>query len=128
MLSFFFLLFVAGGLSALIPAKELVKIIIMLFTIPAILFLSIKLSQNPSRWSLDDDYLTISFPNRTYTFLVTDIDHIRTLTRSGGTLYVIYFKKKSPTRFWRNKLFQAEDDQIALQSYLTNSAIEYYKF
>lgn len=128
MLSFFVLLFIFGGLSSLIPAKEIVKVIAVLFTIPVILYTSVKVSQRPSTWHVEEDKLIITFANATFTYLFEDIDHIRSLTRSGGTLYVIYFKKKSPARYWRNKLFQTEDDQIALQQNLTTSAVEYYKF
>lgn len=117
-----------GGLSALIPASEIVKIVIVLFTIPIILYFSVKLSSRSSIWHLDADKLSIQFSAQTYTYRIEDIDHIRSLTRSGGTLYVIYFKKKSPARYWRNKLFQSEDDQIALQQLLNTSTIEYYKF
>lgn len=130
MLSFFILLFIAGGLSALIPASEIVKIIVILFTIPFILYLSVKISQNPSQWHIDDTQLTITFisTSKTIVYPLAQIDHIRTLTRSGGTLYVIYFKKKSPARYWRNKLFQNQDDQLELQQEITNSTVEYYKF
>jgi len=117
-----------GGLSSLVPATEIVKIVVMLFTIPVILFLSVKISQNTSTWTIDEQQLSIHFAHKTIVYPIAQIDHIRTLTRSGGSLYVIYFKHKSPARYWRNKLFQAEDDQLALQQALTASAIEYYKF
>lgn len=128
MLGFFALLFLAGGLSSLIQSSEIIKIIIVLFSIPIILFASVKISLRSSIWRLTENELTIRFPNKTIVYPLTEIDHIRSLTRSGGTLYVIYFNKKSAARYWRNKLFQAEDDQIALQQALTNSETEYYKF
>lgn len=128
MLCFFVLLFVAGGLSSLIPAKEIVKIIVVLFTIPVILYLSVRISKRPSLWSINEQMLTIDFTDKIISYPTEEIDRIQTLTRSGGTLYVIYFKKKSPARYWRNKLFQNEDDQLALQQFLTTSTIEYYKF
>lgn len=128
MLSFFILLFAAGALSSLIPASEIVKIIVVLFLIPVILYSSVKVSQNPSSWQVDDTKLAINFNTKSLVFQADQIDHIRSLTRSGGTLYIIHLHKKSPKRYWRNKLFQNEDDQIALQQALTNSKIEYYKF
>jgi len=128
MLSFFVFLFIMGGLGSLIPAKEIVKIVIVLFTIPIILYISVKLSKNSSVWELTEKALTIQFAKKTISYSLDDIDHIRSLTRSGGTLYIIYFKTKSPARYWRNKLFQEEDDQIALQQSLTTSTTEYYKF
>src|SRR5690606_17468927 len=118
MLCFFALLFAAGGISSFIPAQEIVKIIIVLFTIPVILYCSVKLSQSPSQWTLEEDRLTISFKNKIITYLYADIDHIRSLTRSGGNLYVIYFRKRSPQRYWRNKLFQKDDDHQLLHEAL----------
>lgn len=128
MLSFFVFLFIMGGLGSLIPAKEIVKIVIVLFTIPITLYISVKLSKNSSVWELTEKALTIHFAKKTISYSLDDIDHIRSLTRSGGTLYIIYFKTKSPARYWRNKLFQEEDDQLALQQSLMNSTTEYYKF
>lgn len=128
MLSFFVLLFAMGGISSLIPIGEIVKIILVLFTIPLILYISVKISQRPSYWQLNDKELVIQFADKSFVYPISEIDHIRTLTRSGGTLYAIYRKNKSTARFWRNKLFQSQDDQIALQQEFTSSTIEYYKF
>lgn len=128
MLSFFILLFVAGGISSLIPTSEIIKIITILFLIPLILYISVRVSQKPSSWQVRENEIIISFSNKEYKYYINEINHIRSLTRSGGTLYVIYLNDKSPRRYWRNKLFQNEDDQLALQQALTNSQIEYYKF
>lgn len=127
MLCLLAMLFVIGWLSSFIPVSEIIKIIIVLFTIPAILFCSIKLSQNPSQWILEEDKLSIVFKNKSVVYTSAEIDHIRSLTRSGGNLYVIYRHKKSTKRYWRNKLFQADDDQQLLQEALLQSPIEYYK-
>lgn len=127
MLCFFVLLFAIGGISSLIPASEIVKIVVILFTIPGILFSSVKFSQSPSHWTIHEDSLTITFKNKSVAYAFTEIDHIRSLTRSGGNLYVIYRVKKSTIRYWRNKLFQADDDQQLLQEALLHSPIEYYK-
>ena len=121
------LLFLAGGLSSLIPLSEIAKIIIVLCIIPVIMFLSVKFSQNPTQWTLQVDSLHIDFKNKTVAIPYSEIDHIRSLTRSGGNLYVIYRKKKSTKRYWRNKLFQADDDQTALQEALLHSTIEYHR-
>src|SRR5690606_14153051 len=84
MLCFLCLLFVMGGISSVIPVQEIVKIIVVLFTIPGILYISVKVSQNPSEWTLEENKLTVSFKNKTYTYPFAEIDHIRSLTRSGG--------------------------------------------
>lgn len=126
--TFLFMLFLAGGLSSLIPFQEIAKIIIVLFTIPAILFVSVKISQNPSVWTLTEETITLTFSNKEISYPLTEISHIESLTRSGGALYVLHFNKKSPARYWRNKLFQDEDDNQLLHQALTNAAVEYYKF
>ncbi len=128
MLCFFVLLFVFGGISSYIPLSEIYKIIIVLFTIPIILYTAVKVSQRPSTWILDSESLTIAFTQETHVYPIADIDHLRSLTRSGGNLYVIYLRKKSPARYWRNKLFQADDDTLALHEALVQSDIEYFKF
>jgi hypothetical protein len=128
MSSFLLMLFVVGGLSSLIPFQEIAKIIIVLFTIPAILFISVKISQNPSVWILTEENITITFPNKEVSHPLSEINNIQSLTRSGGALYVIHFHKKSPARYWRNKLFQDEDDNQLLHQALTNATVEYYKF
>jgi hypothetical protein len=127
MLSFFSLLIFAGVISSQIPATEIAKIIIVLFTIPLILFLSVKWSKNKSVWELTDQELVVRFANRTDTYLVTDIDHIKSLTRSGGNLYVLHFHKKFPKRYWRNKLFASDDDNLLLHDALLAHTVEYYK-
>ncbi|TJZ60442.1 hypothetical protein FAZ15_10590 [Sphingobacterium olei] len=128
MSSFLLMLFLAGGLSSLIPFQEIVKIIIILFTIPVILFVSVRMSQNPSVWLLTEEHLIITFRKKEISYPLAEIDYIQSLTRSGGALYVIHFHKKSPSRYWRNKLFQEEDDNKLLHHALIDSAVEYYKF
>lgn len=128
MLSFFVLLITAGAISSLIPLPELYKIIIVLCLIPVILYASVKASQRPSSWSLTEEELIVDFGNAKNIYLINDIDHIRSLTRSGGNLYVIYFRKKNPVRYWRNKLFQSDDDSTKLHEALLKSEIEYFKF
>jgi hypothetical protein len=91
------------------------------------MFCSVKLSQNPSKWTVHEERLYIVFKNKSIVYEFAEIDHIRSLTRSGGNLYVIYRTKKSTKRYWRNKLFQADDDQQLLQEALAQSPIEYYK-
>lgn len=76
---------------------------------------------------MDEYKLTVSFADNTVTYTFAEIDHIRSLTRSGGNLYVIYRGKKSTKRYWRNKLFQADDDQQLLQEALLHSPVAYYK-
>lgn len=128
MLYFLSLVFVSGGLSSIIPAREIIKIVSVLFSIPFILYISVRLSLNPSNWHLDQTNLTIQFPSKTVQYPLNEIDHIRAHTRSGGTLYTIYFKNKSAARFWRNKLFQQDDDNQKLQDKLNNIDLAFYKF
>jgi hypothetical protein len=127
MLSFFSLLMLGGLISSQIPATEIAKVVMILFTIPIILFLSVEWSKNKSIWELSDEELIIQFVNRTDTYLIADIDHIKSLTRSGGNLYVVHFHKKSPKRYWRNKLFASDDDNLLLHNALAEHPVEYYK-
>jgi hypothetical protein len=76
---------------------------------------------------MTDEELIIRFINRTDIYLIKDIDHIKSLTRSGGNLYVIHFHKKFPKRYWRNKLFASDDDNSLLHEALTAHSLEYYK-
>ncbi|MFZ4862296.1 hypothetical protein ACL9RF_08925 [Sphingobacterium sp. Mn56C] len=128
MCCFFGLLFAVGGLSALVPFQEIIKIILVLAAIPGILYLSVKISKSPSYWTLTADSLQVTIRTKTSTYDFNDIDHIRSLTRSGGNLYVIYRRKKSPSRYWRNKLFQSDDDNSLLHEALLQCPVEYYKF
>lgn len=127
MLSFFSLLILGGILSSQIPASELLKVIAILFTIPIILYLSVRWSKNNSTWKLSAEELNIKFENKIDRYKIEDIDHIKSLTRSGGNLYIIHLKHKSPKRYWRNKLFSHNDDNTELHQTLTDSAIEYYR-
>lgn len=127
MLSFFALLILSGIISSQIAASEIVKIISILFAIPVILYLSVRWSKYTSTWQLSDDSLSISRGNQVQVFNIDEIDHIKSLTRSGGNLYVIYLKKKSPKRYWRNKLFASDDDNLELHQALLAHRLEYYK-
>lgn len=128
MLCFFIGLIIAGSLCSLLPTKEIYKVVAVLFTIPIILYTSVKLSQNPSEWKLTEDELSIKYADKSTIIPIVEIDHIRSLTRSGGNLYVIYRHKKSAIRVWRNKLFQSDDDHTSLHEALQSHVVEYYKF
>ena len=128
MLCFFIGLFLAGAICSTLPFDEIFKIIAVLAMVPLILFCAVKLSHQPSTWILSEEQLIIQKGNSNRTILIHDIDHIRSLTRSGGNLYVIYLRKQSPIRIWRNKLFQKEDDLLALHEALVQHPVEYFKF
>ena len=127
MLSFFILLFACGMISSQIPGKEMVKIIAMLFMIPVVLFLSVKLSMRPSVWQLTSDRLHVQIAEKEFSFQTDQIDHIKNLTRSGGNLFIIHQKNAPTRRLWRNKLFTKDDDYQALHEALLEHNIEYYK-
>ena len=128
MLCFFIGLFLAGFICSTLPLKEIYKVISILATIPVILYSAVKLSQRPSTWTVTTDHLTINNGQKTIEIAFQEVDHIRSLTRSGGNLYIIYLHQKSPLRLWRNKLFQPDDDHIALHETLSDHPVEYYKF
>lgn len=68
MLCLLALLFLAGGLSAWIPLSEIAKIIIVLCTIPLIMYVSVKVSLNTSQWTLTPESLEIAFKNKPLSF------------------------------------------------------------
>ena len=127
MFSLLLLLFISGGLISLIDTKEIYRIVAILFFVPVILYLSVKISKNPSTWSFDNENVTINFASSQKIIPIENIDHVRSLTRSGGNLIEIYQKKGKTLRIWKNKLFQPEDDIQMLQAYLNESPIEFYK-
>lgn len=116
----------SGILTSVIEASEIGKIVFIMFTIPLILFLSIRWSKNYSEWIISQQQLQIKFKTKTFTFPISEIDHIKSLTRSGGNLLVIHLKHKRPKRFWRNKLFTQDDDMTELHDYLLQN-VEFYK-
>lgn len=128
MLCFFVGLFIAGALCSNLPFIEIYKIVAVLAMVPIILYTAVKWSQQPSTWTLSDQELLIQQEQSILSIPIEEIDHIRSLTRSGGNLYIIYRKKKSPIRIWRNKLFQKDDDHLALHEALSAHPVEYYKF
>lgn len=127
MFSLLLLLFISGGLISLIDTKEIYRIVAILFFVPVILYLSVKISKNPSTWSFDNENVTINFASSQKIIPIENIDHVRSLTRSGGNLIEIYQKKGKTLRIWKNKLFQSEDDIQMLHAYLNESPIEFYK-
>ena len=107
--------------------QEILKIIIVLLSVPLLLFLGTKWSANPSRWRIDDRLLSINFKNDSHSIDIQTIKYIRNVPRSGGNLIMIFFKDaRQPKRYWRNKLFQNADDLDSLIHALKMEGIEYY--
>ena len=110
-----------------LPAQEILKIIIVLLSVPLLLFLGTKWSANPSRWTIDDGALSIDFKNASHNIDIKTIKYIRNVPRSGGNLIMIFMKDaRQPKRYWRNKLFQNADDLESLIHALKMEGIEYY--
>ena len=104
-------LFIIGTGLSLLELQEIVKIIILLFCIPALLFGAVKLNKQTSIWSIEGDTLTISTKKKTTHFDLQKVDYIKNHIRSGGNLIAFHFSEKISTkRFWRNKLFVGPDD------------------
>lgn len=109
-----------------IPISEIVKIVIVLFSLPILLYISVKFSKNNSTWELTDDQLILHFKNKQETIPLEDIEYIRNLPRSGGNLIMLFIKnKRMAKRYWRNKLFQNNDDLDAFLTLIKNRNIEY---
>lgn len=128
-----YMLVLLGGLCvetvlvSQLSIQEILKIIIVLLSVPLLLFLGTKWSANPSRWRIDDRLLSINFKNDSHSIDIQTIKYIRNVPRSGGNLIMIFFKDaRQPKRYWRNKLFQNADDLESLIHALKMEGIEYY--
>ena len=118
-------LFLSGFLVSYLQVSEIIKIIILLFCMPVILFLAVKVSLQPSEWTLKDDTLKIHRAGKDQEISLSTISYIKNHLRSGGNLLAIFFQpKRSPIRIWRNKLFSAADDFEPLLEALKSREIE----
>ncbi len=108
------------------PVSEIVKILIVLFSIPLILFVGVKISRNDSLWTLTETDLIIDMQGDKKIIPVSDIVYFRNLRRSGGNLFMIHIQNQSTYRCWRNKLFQDLDEMDLLVEALKNKEVEYY--
>lgn len=108
-------LFVAGIVASLLEINEIHKILILLISLPVILFSSVKFSQLPSEWTIAEDSIHIEKGGKVHHIPLENLEYIKNHIRSGGNLIAIYEKKgNGPLRFWRNKLFQSNDDFDAM--------------
>ena len=118
-------LFAAGFLLSYVQVSEIVKILILLFCIPVILFLAVKVSLQPSTWDLQTDRLHIDKAGKVYEVSFENLAYIKNHLRSGGNLIAIYKNQKgTPIRIWRNKLFVKNDDFDAMMQEFRNRQIE----
>lgn len=113
-------------LASKIPVSEIIRILIVLFSMPLILFIGVKIALNESVWHFTEETLTIEYAATTQVFTRSEITYIRNLRRSGGNLIMIFSAQQPTYRCWRNKLFQSEDDLSEMQAFLRNQDIEYY--
>lgn len=119
-------LFAVGYILSFFELRELVKIIALLFCIPAIMFLGAKLSYQDSTWTIDSNRLIIEKAGKTSEVAIDQIEYIKNHMRSGGNLLAIYRKGKStPMRVWRNKLFVHTDQFDELTARLRELGIEF---
>lgn len=117
-------LFAAGFLLSYFDLQEIVKIIILLFCIPLILFAAVKISFQSSTWKLTEQEIHISRAGKDIILPIAEISYIKNHLRSGGNLLAIFFNNKRATlRIWRNKLFVAADDFESLLAELKSKEI-----
>lgn len=115
-------------IASRLPIPEIAKILVVLISLPLLLFSSIRWSRNNSVWTITPEQVSIQFnDNQQESFSLQDIKYLRNVPRSGGNLIMIFFKKKEKTkRYWRNKLFEKADDLDALVHALRQEGVEYY--
>lgn len=111
-----------------LPIIEIAKILSVLVNLPVLIYLSTKLSNNPSQWTVDDMQIAIRFSDNTEEHIaIEEIKYLRNVPRSGGNLIMLFLKNsRSPKRFWRNKLFEKVDDLDSLIHQLRQNGVEYY--
>lgn len=103
-------LFVAGYLLSLIPFSEIVKILVLLFCIPVLMWIAVRVNRATSVWQITEGNIRITWLGKTREFSCRQISYLKNHTRSGGNLLVFYFIDNSaPVRLWRNKLFVPDD-------------------
>src|SRR5690606_17091085 len=107
---------------------QIVKILMLLVSLPGLLFLSVRASRNSSFWTVANGQVQIRFEKAGEEVIsIQDIRYLRNVPRSGGNLIMIFYKKsRSPRRYWRNKLFQKNDDLDRLIHALRQNGVEYY--
>ena len=115
-------------IAAQVPISEIAKILVVLFSLPLLIFCSAKWSKNDSVWMVQDGEIRIQFGNQqSESFPLANIKYLRNVPRSGGNLLMFFFKKdKTPKRYWRNKLFTKADDLNALVHAIRQEGVEYY--
>lgn len=119
---------VVTAVASRLPIPEIAKILVVLVSLPLLIFGSIRWSRNNSVWTITPEQVSIQFnDNQQESFSLQDIKYLRNVPRSGGNLIMIFFKKKEKTkRYWRNKLFEKADDLDALVHALRQEGVEYY--
>ena len=129
-----YMLFLLGGvcivtaIASRLPISEIAKILIVLVSLPFLLFCSTKGSKNHSEWSIENGHIIVRFDKKLEdSFPLRNIKYFRNVPRSGGNLVMFFFKKGSPPkRYWRNKLFEKPDELDALVHAIRQQGIEYH--
>lgn len=119
---------VVTAIASRLPISEIVKILVVLVSLPLLIFCSTKWSKNNSVWTIQGGNIVIRFKNQQEdSFPLDNIKYLRNVPRSGGNLIMFFFKKgKTPQRYWRNKLFEKADDLNALVHAIREEGVEYY--
>jgi len=118
-------LFVIGYLLSLMPLSEIAKILILLFCVPVLMWISVKFNRTESLWEFTDGNIRITKFGKTSAFPVQEVAYVKNHIRSGGNLLVFYFNEKStPIRLWRNKMFVSPDQFDELLEKLKTLDIE----
>lgn len=119
---------VVTAIASRLPIPEIAKILVVLISLPLLIFGSTRWSRNNSVWTIAQKQVSIQFKNHQHeSFSLKEIKYMRNVPRSGGNLIMIFFNKKTtPKRYWRNKLFEKADDLNALIHALRQEGVEYY--
>src|SRR5690606_4704321 len=93
-------------IASRLPISEIAKILMVLFSLPLLIYCSTKWSKNDSVWMVQNGEIRIQFGNQqAESFPLANIKYLRNVPRSEGNLLMFILKKqKRPKRYWGNKI------------------------
>src|SRR5690606_29201259 len=99
-------------IASRLPISEIAKILMVLFSLPLLIYCSTKWSKNDSVWMVQNGEIRIQFGNQqAESFPFANIERPQTVPRAGGNLLVFVFEKdKTPTGHERNNVETEADD------------------
>src|SRR5690606_37134570 len=90
---------VVTAIASRLPVSEIVKILVVLVSLPLLIFCSTKWSKNNSVRTIKEGKVVIQFKNQQEdSFSLDNIKYLRNVPRSGGNLIMFFFKNDKTPR------------------------------